>query len=109
MMATLPLIADDETQQWLRHATQPFMPSPPHRRHFGPEHVAGGSDGDRSSWPEQSRNELDRAAHAAVAAFTGGLSPTSVALAFMDWMLHMTVAPGKLVQLGTQAALASAD
>ncbi|WP_229517856.1 PHA/PHB synthase family protein [Paraburkholderia terrae] len=108
-MATLPLIADDETQHWLRHATQPFMPSQPHRRHFGPEYVAGSSDGDRGPWLEQSRNELDRAAHAAVAALTGGLSPTSVALAFMDWMLHMTVAPGKLVQLGTQATLASAD
>ncbi|WP_313066302.1 poly-beta-hydroxybutyrate polymerase N-terminal domain-containing protein [Paraburkholderia sp. LEh10] len=32
-----------------------------------------------------SRNALDRAAHASVAALTGGLSPTSVALAFMDW------------------------
>jgi polyhydroxyalkanoate synthase len=74
-----------------------------------PGHAQAGCHGEGGSYPLLSRDALDRAAHAGVAALTGGLSPASVALAFMDWALHMAVAPGRLLELATEAALASAD
>jgi polyhydroxyalkanoate synthase len=48
-------------------------------------------------------NALDRAAHAAWAALTGGLSPASMALAGLDWCAHLAVAPGKCLDLALQA------
>jgi polyhydroxyalkanoate synthase subunit PhaC len=49
---------------------------------------------------ETSSDEFDRSFHAALARFTGGLSPAALALAFADWQLHLMASPGK------QAALA---
>ncbi|WP_310035221.1 PHA/PHB synthase family protein [Paraburkholderia graminis] len=56
-----------------------------------------------------SRNELDLAAHAAVAALTGGLSPASMMLAALDWALHIALSPGKGFDLAKQCALASCE
>src|SRR5215471_3740061 len=42
---------------------------------------------------------LDRGVHAAVARFTGGLSPTALALAFLDWTVHLATSPGKQLAL----------
>jgi len=58
---------------------------------------------------EASRNELDLAAHAAFAALTGGLSPASIAMAALDWSLHMALAPGKALNLAQQCATASSE
>lgn len=55
--------------------------------------VPGRPDGD----------DLDRATHAAVAALTGGLSPASTILAWLDWVLHMSVSPGKRLNLAMEA------
>ena len=38
---------------------------------------------------------LDRAATAALAQTTFGLSPATLAQAFSDWGLHLAVSPGK--------------
>ncbi|OUL95705.1 PHA/PHB synthase family protein [Paraburkholderia hospita] len=105
-----PPAAKDAVQPLQECAAQPSA-------HLPPFHPARNVASDRSPFssgegrlrPTLSRNELDRAAHAAVAALTGGLSPSSVALAFTDWMLHMAVAPGKLLELGSQGSLAAAD
>ena len=41
----------------------------------------------------------DRSLHAAMARFTGGLSPSSLAHAYFDWLTHLAHAPGKRMQL----------
>lgn len=47
---------------------------------------------------------LDRAAGAAIARATSGLSPFTLAQAFSDWAMHLTSAPGKQMQLGAKMA-----
>jgi polyhydroxyalkanoate synthase len=49
--------------------------------------------------------DLDRMLHAWQSRFTGGRSPSTVALAFRDWAAHMANAPFQTAALG-QAALA---
>ncbi|WP_454642865.1 PHA/PHB synthase family protein [Bradyrhizobium liaoningense] len=46
---------------------------------------------------------LDRAATAALAQTTFGLSPATLAQAFSDWGLHLAVSPGKQLLLGAKA------
>ncbi len=46
---------------------------------------------------------IDRAHHAAIARQTGGLSPAALAEAYFDWLLHLSVAPGKQFQLAQKA------
>src|SRR5215470_16453823 len=46
---------------------------------------------------------IDRSLHAAVARFTAGLSPAALAHAYLDWVTHLTYAPGSpldIVALG---------
>jgi len=45
----------------------------------------------------------DRALHAAIARYTGGLSPAALAQAYMDWASHLAAAPGKRLQLVDKA------
>ena len=47
---------------------------------------------------------IDRAVHATIAHFTGGVSPAALALAFADWQLHLAVSPGKQMALAGEAA-----
>ncbi len=47
---------------------------------------------------------LDRMREALAGQFTGGLSPTAIALAFHDWALHLASSPGKQLELGWKAA-----
>jgi polyhydroxyalkanoate synthase subunit PhaC len=42
---------------------------------------------------------FDRSLHAAVARLTGGLSPAALALAYLDWAIHLAYAPGKRLRL----------
>ena len=42
---------------------------------------------------------IDRSLHAAGARFTAGLSPAALAHAYLDWVTHLTYAPGKRLQL----------
>lgn len=51
---------------------------------------------------------FDRALQAAVAQFTGGLSPAALALACIDWSLHLAAAPGKRLALADKALRKSA-
>jgi polyhydroxyalkanoate synthase len=41
----------------------------------------------------------DRSLHAALARFTGGVSPAALAEAYLDWATHLAYAPGKRAQL----------
>ncbi len=49
-----------------------------------------------------SSNPLDRFYHYALAKQTGGLSPAALWLAFMDWALHLTLAPGTRTKLAAK-------
>jgi polyhydroxyalkanoate synthase len=53
--------------------------------------------------PPERLNDIDRKLHAAMAQLTSGLSPNSMALAWMDWTLHLSQSPGKWQQLMQQA------
>jgi len=46
---------------------------------------------------------IDQLAHAAMARWTGGISPASLALAFADWQLHLAASPGKRLELALKA------
>jgi polyhydroxyalkanoate synthase len=58
--------------------------------------------------PGQQRSgaDIDRLLHAWVARFSGHISPTSLILAFVDWVLHLQVSPSKqqelLVEMGNR-------
>ncbi len=43
--------------------------------------------------------KFDRSLHAAIARWTGGLSPAALMLAFADWQLHFAASPGKRLSL----------
>ncbi len=46
----------------------------------------------------------DRSLHAALAQFTGGLSPSALLQAYSDWAVHLAASPGKRLQLVDKAA-----
>ena len=46
---------------------------------------------------------VDRMLHAMMGRFTQGISPTSLALAWLDWSMHLAQSPGKWVQLAEKA------
>jgi polyhydroxyalkanoate synthase len=46
---------------------------------------------------------IDRAIHASQARLTGGLSPAALALAYLDWLVHLANSPGKLGELAENA------
>lgn len=46
---------------------------------------------------------IDRMREALSAQFSAGLSPASLALASLDWWLHLSTAPGKRMELGYKA------
>jgi len=47
---------------------------------------------------------IDRAVHASIARFTGGVSPAALALAFADWQVHLAISPGKQLALAGEIA-----
>ncbi len=47
---------------------------------------------------------MDRATGAALAQWTGGLSPASVGAAFSDWLTHLAISPGRQMHLAAKAA-----
>jgi polyhydroxyalkanoate synthase len=48
-------------------------------------------------------NELDRAFHAALARFTGGISPVALSLAYIDWASHLMAAPQRQMEMAQEA------
>ncbi len=53
-------------------------------------------------------NTLDRIVHNQIARVTHGLSPASIIGAYMDWLAHLAVAPGKQQELVTKSVRKSA-
>ncbi|MGE4371379.1 MAG: PHA/PHB synthase family protein [Xanthobacter sp.] len=59
-------------------------------------------DYDEGRGPEALR-ALDRSTAAMVGQFTSGFSPAALALAWMDWGMHLSAAPGKKAELVVKA------
>ncbi len=53
--------------------------------------------------------KLDAAAHAQLAKAAGGLAPISLALACMDWAMHLAASPGRQLELAQKAAELATD
>lgn len=45
------------------------------------------------------KNNLDRVIHAMEGRFNQGISPASITLAYLDWLIHLSHSPGKLGEL----------
>jgi polyhydroxyalkanoate synthase len=59
---------------------------------------------DRDSYSVTALADItDRSLHAALARFTGGLSPAALGSAYLDWAVHLAGAPGKRMQLFDKA------
>lgn len=59
---------------------------------------------ERSNRAEHSDDTtLDRLVHSSMARFTMGLSPAALGSAYLDWAIHLGVAPGKQIKLAEQA------
>jgi polyhydroxyalkanoate synthase len=52
----------------------------------------------------QSFEAMDRALHAAIGRLTRGISPIALARAYVDWLVHLGLSPGKQAQLVDKAA-----
>jgi len=52
----------------------------------------------------QTCEAMDRALHAAVGRLTHGISPIVLARAYVDWLVHLGLSPGKQAQLVDKAA-----
>ena len=73
------------------------------------ERDASAWQGTRHHYPEEdvARATLDLPLHAWLGRFTGHVSPAALALAWVDWGLHLLLSPDKQVELATHAAQAS--
>jgi len=58
---------------------------------------------------DQDAKQLDTLMHEQMARGTMGLSPISLALACMDWAMHLAASPGKQLQLAQRAAQLAMD
>jgi polyhydroxyalkanoate synthase subunit PhaC len=52
----------------------------------------------------QTAPSLDRPLHATMARFTGGVSPSALSQAYIDWLQHLVFSPDKQMQLAAKAA-----
>ncbi len=58
---------------------------------------------------DQDAKKLDEVVHEQLARATAGLSPMSLALACIDWAMHLAVSPGKQLQLAQRAMQLTLD
>ncbi|MBI1365180.1 MAG: alpha/beta fold hydrolase [Alphaproteobacteria bacterium] len=68
------------------------------------ESAFDGYDAPESTTIDAAAEIIDRAWHANIARFTGGLSPGALASAYFDWIVHLAAAPGKQGQLVQKSA-----
>lgn len=62
------------------------------------------TDFERDSYSTTGFSEiLDRSTHAAIARLTRGLAPSAFTAAYLDWLVHLSVSPGKTLQLQEKA------
>ena len=68
-----------------------------------PAHGSSRRLGDRHLLDSDALEEIDRMTNIALGQFTGGVSPASLAMAYLDWMVHLGSSPGKQFQLAAKA------
>jgi polyhydroxyalkanoate synthase len=60
--------------------------------------------GDRHTLDSSALEEIDRMTNIALGQLSGGVSPASLAMAYLDWTVHLAASsPGKQFQLGAKA------
>src|SRR5437868_4686289 len=63
--------------------------------------------GEDATWlPQYEENEshpADRAFHAALARFSGGISPVALLLAYTDWLSHLAASPQRQLEISQEA------
>ena len=57
----------------------------------------------RTVTTEAAGSNLDRVVNAGLGRLTHGLSPASLLIAYLDWLMHLAFSPGKQLQLGEKA------
>ncbi|MCM8594911.1 MAG: alpha/beta fold hydrolase [Candidatus Accumulibacter sp.] len=60
--------------------------------------------GDRHLLDSDALENIDRMTNIALGQLNGGVSPASLAMAYLDWTVHLWASPGKQFQLGAKAA-----
>ena len=58
---------------------------------------------DRHTLDSSALEEIDRMTNIALGQLSGGISPASLAMAYLDWMVHLGSSPGKQFQLAAKA------
>ena len=74
------------------------------RRPSAPSRPANGGPPDIEAARQAAFEAMDRMRDLMVSRYSNGISPASLALAYMDWALHLQAAPGKQLELGQKAA-----
>ena len=85
-----------------REASQPVQPKarPFNAPPVAPDETSAMERQDRDSYSVTALADItDRSLRAALARFTGGLSPAALGSAYLDWAVHLAGAPGKRLQL----------
>jgi polyhydroxyalkanoate synthase len=59
--------------------------------------------GDRHLLDSDALENIDRMTNIALGQLSGGVSPASLAMAYLDWTVHLASSPGKQFQLGAKA------
>ncbi|HRD91234.1 MAG TPA: alpha/beta fold hydrolase, partial [Accumulibacter sp.] len=59
--------------------------------------------GDRHLLDSDALENIDRMTNIALGQMSGGISPASLAMAYLDWTVHLASSPGKQFQLGAKA------
>jgi len=59
--------------------------------------------GDRHLLDSGALEDIDRMTNIALGQMSGGISPASLAMAYLDWTVHLASSPGKQFQLGAKA------
>ena len=72
-------------------------------RSSSPDKLREGSSAVVSGERQAERYQADRAFHAMLARFTGGISPIALSLAYIDWVAHLAGAPERQLELGRDA------
>jgi polyhydroxyalkanoate synthase len=60
--------------------------------------------GDRHLLDSDALENIDRMTNVALGQLSGGISPASLAMAYLDWTVHLAASPGKQFQLAAKAA-----
>ncbi|HRF13252.1 MAG TPA: poly-beta-hydroxybutyrate polymerase N-terminal domain-containing protein, partial [Candidatus Accumulibacter phosphatis] len=59
--------------------------------------------GDRHLLDSDALENIDRMTNVALGQLSGGISPASLAMAYLDWTVHLAASPGKQFQLAAKA------